>query len=185
MEQEKLDRAIRYVLRYAIEHNGKAYFNPCMYYLGFADNIQPPTSFDDELNKYGEIHYDTHYDLYDDECYTTWSYFQIDDRGIKYIKEIEPSGIGKLIRIILCFILSVIQLPFIVEGWISFFLNYILKVVSSIFFPFAILSFVWLPIDFICGVSWSCCDYLKYKIWNRGFSWNASVQRWTSHFPEL
>lgn len=116
MEQEKLDRAIRYVLRYAIEHNGKAYFNPCMYYLGFADNIQPPKSFDDELNKYGEIHYDTHYDLYDDECYTTWSYFQIDDRGIKYIKEIEPSGIGKLIRIILCFILSVIQLPFIVEG---------------------------------------------------------------------
>ena len=59
MEQEKLDRAIRYVLRYAIEHNGKAYFNPCMYYLGFADNIQPPKSFDDELNKYGEIHYDT------------------------------------------------------------------------------------------------------------------------------
>ena len=51
MEQEKLDRAIRYVLRYAIEHNGKAYFNPCMSYLGFADNIQPPKSFDDELNK--------------------------------------------------------------------------------------------------------------------------------------
>lgn len=77
------------------------------------------------------------------------------------------------------------SITIIVEGWISFFLNYILKVVSSIFFPFAILSFVWLPIDFICGVSWSCCDYLKYKIWNRGFSWNASVQRWTSHFPEL
>ena len=31
MEGKSLDKAIRY----AIEHNGKAYYNPCMYYLGF------------------------------------------------------------------------------------------------------------------------------------------------------
>lgn len=45
---KKFDKAILFVLRYAIEHDGVASYNPCMYHLGYADNIPPSEEFNNE-----------------------------------------------------------------------------------------------------------------------------------------
>lgn len=185
MEGKSLDRAIRYVLRYAIEHNGKAYYNPCMYYLGFADNIPPSENFNNELRKYGSLHYSGYVDGYEYYDYDAWDYFQIDERGEKYIKDLEPAGLGKIVRMLLTVSLSILQIPFVLEGWISYFLNSIIKFLSAIFFPIALVSFVWWPLDMLCGFCWMLCDWLKHIIWDRGFKWGASSKRWVNHFPEL
>lgn len=186
MNSTKFKKAIHYVLRYAIEHNGKAHYS-CMYHLGCADNIPPSEEFNRKLQKFGSLEYNIDIDEYKYTIYpgNTWSYFQIDERGRKYIAEIEPSGISKTIRMALTICLSIIQIPFIIEGWGSYILNSILKFLSTIFFLLALISFIWWPLDMLCGICWMCCDWLKHKIWNREFTWNASAHRWTNHFPEL
>ena len=82
-------------------------------------------------------------------------------------------------------VLSLIQLVCVIEGWISYFLNFILKGISSILFFVAFISLIWWPLDMLCGLIWSSCDYLKHLIWNKGFTWEASVRRWINHFPQL
>ena len=59
---KKLERAITYILRYAIAEGGRAYYNPCMYNLGFADNIPPSDEFNRELCKFGQVHYERYFD---------------------------------------------------------------------------------------------------------------------------
>lgn len=82
MEQKKIDQAVRYVLRYAKDHNGVVSYNPCMYNLGCADNIPPIEDFNNELRKYGDLHYDEYImEEYGYCAYNTWDYFQIDERG--------------------------------------------------------------------------------------------------------
>ena len=183
MEQEKLDRAIRYVLRYAIEHGGKAYYNPCMYHLGFADNIPPSEAFNRELRKYGGLHYGEYAEEYDYD--DAWDYFQIDERGGKYMEKVEPSGLGKIIRGLFTMCLSILQIPFVLEGWISYILNCVIKFLAKIFFPIAFVSFIWWPLDMLCSFSWMLCDWLKHVIWDKGFTWEASSRRWLSRFPKL
>ena len=63
--------------------------------------------------------------------------------GEKYIKDLEPAGLGKIVRMLLTVSLSILQIPFILEGWISYFLNSIIKFLSAIFFPIALVSFAW------------------------------------------
>ncbi len=185
MDQKELDRAIRFVLRYAIEHDGEAPYNPCMYYLGFADNILPSEEFNNELRKFGRLEYSWDADGYayfDDH---TWSCFRIDERGRRYLKELEPTELGKMIMSLFTLCLSIIQLPFVIEGWISYFLHCIVKTISTIFFPIVLITFIWWPIDLLCGFCWMVCDWLKHIIWDKGFKWEASAQRWVRHFPEL
>lgn len=187
MKQKDLERGVRYVLRYALEHNGAAGYNPCMYHLGFADNIPPSEDFNNELRKYGSLRYDDMDDGYYSyaHIYGTWSYFQIDERGKKYMDEIEPSIFFKIIRMILTIVLSIIQIVFVIEGWISYILNSIIKLLSVIFFPIALISFLWWPLDMLCGICWMTCDWLKRIMWDKGFKWEASSRRWLNHFPEL
>ena len=185
LDQKNLDRAIRFVLHYAIEHNGEASYNPCMYYLGFADNIPPSEEFNNELKKFGSLKYSWDADGYDYLDNHTWSCFRIDERGRRYLKELEPSGLGKMIMRIFTLCLSIIQLPFVIEGWISYLLNCIVKAISRIFFPIVLISFIWWPIDLICGLCWMGCDWLKHIIWNKNFKWEASSRRWAKLFPEL
>lgn len=188
MGQKNIESAVRYVLRYALEHNGIASYNPCMYYLGFADNIPPSEAFNNELRKYGSLKYSGYIDI-DEYCNNhslgTWSCFQIDERGRKYMEETEPSQLSKIVRTILSICLTVIQLSFVMEGWISYFLNGIIKFLSAIFSPIAFISFIWWPLDMLCGICWICCDWLKHKIWNKRFRFEASSQRWLNHFPKL
>ena len=96
-----------------------------------------------------------------------------------------PFGILKLLRYSASFVLSLLQLICVIEGWISYFLNFILKGISSILFFVAFISLIWWPLDMLCGLIWSSCDYLKHLIWNKGFTWEASVRRWINHFPQL
>lgn len=89
------------------------------------------------------------------------------------------------IRILLTICLSIVQLPFLIEGWISYFLHCILKFLSAIFFPIALVSFIWWPLDMLCGGCWMACDMLKHMIWNKSIKWEVSARRWVEHFPEL
>ena len=50
-------------------------------------------------------------------------------------------------KTIIILLLSIIQLPCIIEGWISYFLNCIVKMLSSIMFFTAIVSLIWWPLD--------------------------------------
>lgn len=91
MEQIKYENAIRYVLCYAIEHDGIASYNPCMYDLGCADNIPPSEDFNRELKKFGRLQYRRN--LEEDEYYSNygydiWNCFYIDERGRRYIEEV-------------------------------------------------------------------------------------------------
>ena len=188
---KRMENAITYILRYAIAKGGKAYYNPCMYHLGFADNIPPSEEFNRELCKFGKVHYDGYIDeVCNYSYYDSWTYFEINEFGRKYIAEKDktlngPFGILKLFRYSASIILSLIQFVCVIEGWISYFLNRILKAISSILFIVAILSFAWWPLDMLCGAIWSGCDYLKHKIWNKSFLWEASVKRWVNHIPQL
>lgn len=188
---KRIENAITYILRYAIAKGGKAYYNPCMYHLGFADNIPPSEEFNRELCKYGKVHYDRYIEYdFDYSLYDSWTYFEIDERGREYIEEKDKIingsfGILKLLRYSASFVLSLLQLICVIEGWISYFLNFILKGISSILFFVAFISLIWWPLDMLCGLIWSSCDYLKHLIWNKGFTWEASVRRWINHFPQL
>ena len=186
MNQKEFDKAILFVLRYAIEHDGVASYNPCMYHLGYADNIPPSEEFNNELKKYGSLEYSRNLDEYSYLNHiSSWSCFRIDERGRKYVKELEPSELGKMISSVLTLCLSILQLPFVIEGWISYFLHYTLKIISAIFFPIVLISFIWWPIDLLCGLCWMGCDWLKHIIWDKDFRWEVSSKRWTEHFPEL
>lgn len=187
---KKIENAITYVLRCAISEGGRAYY-PCMYNLGCADNIPPSDEFNQTLRQFGYLHYEEDIDDWGElNLHATWSYFEINENGRKFIAEKDkiingPFNIIKLFRYIFSLILSLIQLVCVIEGWISYFLNLILKGISSILFILAILSFVWWPLDMLCGLIWSGCDYLKHRIWNKGFIWEASIRRWVEHFPKL
>ena len=188
MEQIKYEKAIRYVLRYAINHDGIASYNPCMYDLGFADNIPPSEDFNRELKKFGRLQYGRNLEedeYYGNYGYDIWNYFQIDERGKKYIKEFEPSRFAKTLAIPFMIVLSILQIPFVIEGWISFFLNCIIKILAAIFFPIALISFIWWPLDMLCGFCWMLCDWIKRKLWDKNHKWEYSARRWVNIFPEL
>lgn len=185
MNQRNINRQIRYVLRCAMEHNGKAYFNPYMYKLGFTDNIPIPRAFNQELCKYGELHYDGYVEDWVYYEYDNWDYFEIDERGLNYMKQFEISGLGKILRTIASILLSIIQYVCILEWWISYFLNCILKLLSTIFFPIALLSFVWCPLDVLSSYCWILIDMLKHMMWDRLFSMEESSKRWFERMPEL
>ncbi|MBQ4520081.1 MAG: hypothetical protein II999_05680 [Bacteroidaceae bacterium] len=189
---KKLERAITYILRYAIAEGGRAYYNPCMYNLGFADNIPPSDEFNRELCKFGRVHYERYFDYEMDEFYydDAWDYFEINENGRNFIVQKErkmngPLGLFKILRYISSAIFTIIQFVCVIEGWISYFLNLILKSISSILFFLSIISFVWWPLDMLCAFIWMGCDYIKHKIWDKGFKWEASSKRWINHFPEL
>jgi hypothetical protein len=94
-------------------------------------------------------------------------------------------SIGDWIKVIFSLILSLIQYIFILEAWLSYILNSILKFLSAFFFPIALLSFLWWPLDMLCGVCWMTLDWIKYLMFNVEFTWKESAFRWTSHFPNL
>ena len=69
-------------------------------------------------------------------------------------------------RILLILILSLIQLPCVIEGWISYFLNCIVKLISDIIFLLAIISIRRWPLDMLCGALWAGCECLKQKLFH-------------------
>lgn len=88
-------------------------------------------------------------------------------------------------KIILVLLLSVIQIPFIIEGWISYFLNCIVKMLSNIIFLLAIVSFVWWPLDMLSGICWSCCEYVKLKLQGIDIDFKGALSLYMQHYPQL
>lgn len=88
-------------------------------------------------------------------------------------------------RMLLILILSLIQLPCVIEGWISYFLNCIVKLISDIIFLLAIISFVWWPLDMLCGVLWAGCECLKQKLFSRNIKFSDALILYTQLFPTI
>lgn len=179
----KNQKAVDYILRCAIKEGGHAWYNPYMYDLGCADNIGPSEEFNNELRKYGTIHGMEPYD-------TVWSYFEINDYGRQYIASKEQAykdsvSSFKWLRNLVTFLLSVIQLPCVIEGWISYFLNSIIKAIASCCLVLGLVSLLWWPIDMIFMLIWSSCDYLKYAIWKKKNTFAKSMNRFANIYPQL
>lgn len=88
-------------------------------------------------------------------------------------------------RMLLILILSLIQLPCVIEGWISYFLNCIVKLTSDIIFLLAIISFVWWPLDMLCGALWAGCECLKQKLFSRNIKFSDALILYTQLFPTI
>lgn len=86
---------------------------------------------------------------------------------------------------LLIIILSIIQLPFLLEGWISFFLNSIIKALSKILFIIAIISFVWWPIDMLSGICWTVCECAKFKLAGKDLSFQEGLVLYMRNYPQL
>ena len=109
MSAPVLNKKIEMALRIAISHGGTLSYNPDMYRLGFADNIPPSSRFNEELEKYGTIHYDYSMDM-DDYVFSpfsdAWNSFTINEHGREVIKAINKErngflGLKKLFRFLL------------------------------------------------------------------------------------
>lgn len=181
--KNSIQKDIDYILRYAINHNDIAGYNPCAYHLGFDDSNIPSNDFNNELRKYGDLKSNTYNDDFEGYNYNNgWNSFIINDKGKQYIKE---KNEFKGIKIILSLLLNIIQVPFIIEGWISCFLLLIIKLLSRVLFIISLISFVWWPIDMLSLLGWMFCDYLKFKIWGKFFLFEASRERYLNHFPDF
>lgn len=94
-----LNKKIEMALRIAISHGGTLSYNPDMYILGFADNIAPSSDFNNELKKYGTIHYDYSMGMDGIEYYShdgVWSSFTINNHGRAVIAELNKERNGFL-----------------------------------------------------------------------------------------
>lgn len=88
-------------------------------------------------------------------------------------------------RILLILILSLIQFPCVIEGWISYFLNCIIKLIYSIIFLLAMISFIWWPLDMLCGTLWAGCECLKQKVFSRNIKFSDALILYTQLFPTV
>lgn len=88
-------------------------------------------------------------------------------------------------KTILVLLLSIVQVPCIIEGWISYFLNCIVKMLANIIFLLAIISFIWWPLDMLSGICWSCCEYLKLKLRGIDIEFREALNLYMQHYPQL
>lgn len=109
-------KLVEAVLRRAILQGGSIDYNPDMYDFGFADNIPPSETFNDELKKYGTLRYSSDRYLFGGD---TWSSFTIDERGRQLIGELDrqkdgPFKVKKFIRFFFVSFLFLFCLPIVV-----------------------------------------------------------------------
>ena len=83
------------------------------------------------------------------------------------------------------FILSLLEIPFIIICWIDYYWNLICKTLASISFIFAIPSILTMPITWINGFILSSIIYLKNNVIGNRITFEEAVRRNLSRFPEL
>lgn len=88
-------------------------------------------------------------------------------------------------RTILIILLSIIQIPCILEGWLSYVLNYLIKMLARIIFLLAIVSFIWWPLDMFCGICWASCEYIKLKLQDVDIDFSRALALYMQHYPQL
>ncbi|CAK7035740.1 MAG: hypothetical protein PARBB_01883 [Parabacteroides distasonis] len=93
----------------------------------------------------------------------------------------------------LIIILTLVQFPFIVEGWISFLLNLLIKFLLQhdflFFFNFlflgGLISFVWWPLDMLSGACWALCECIKAKLVNVHLSFSEAMVAYVNQYPKI
>ena len=169
------EKYINYILRYAATCDGKAYYNPCMYSLGFNNHTVPSEQLNDSLRKFGSICYD------DSESNKAWTYFEINEKGRNYIEASRPKGLsGGMIRFA-SLILTIIQLIPLGAGWTA----YALSNLGVIWEPLFILFLIWWPVYIVFKYIWVACDCLKNMMSGRYYSRKDSSEQWERHFPKF
>lgn len=88
-------------------------------------------------------------------------------------------------KIILILLLSIVQIPCVIEGWLSHILNCIVKVLTKIVFLLAIVSFIWWPLDMLCGVCWAGCECLKWKLQGKLLPFPEALVLYMQHYPQV
>lgn len=81
--------------------------------------------------------------------------------------------------------LNLIQVICVIEGWLSYFLHYIFKQISKVIFILAIVTFVWWPLDLLCGVLWAGCECLRRRLASQKITFSEALMLWTNFFPTL
>lgn len=95
------------------------------------------------------------------------------------------------IKTILISILSFLQLPFLIEGWLSFSLNLLIKLLLqfnsffNIILLFGVISFIWWPLDMLSAVCWGACEYAKAKLEKRNISFSEALASYIAQYPKL
>ena len=115
------------------------------------------------------------------------SYFEINDYGRQYIASKEQTykdsvSSCKWLRSVETSLLSIIQLPCVLEGWISYFLNSMIKAFASCCLVLGLVSLLWWSIDMISVLIWFVCDYLKFAIWRKSNTFVKSMNRFADLF---
>ena len=171
-------KVIIHILRCAIEHNGKVYYDKCMRDLNLTGKSNRAEDLNIELRKFGSLHYE----YSTSKQHNAWEYFEINDYGRKYVEQFEYKGISKIIRQVVSFMLTLIQFVALTEGWISYLLG---SITASLFTPLSYFSLLWYPIDVLFRYMWMLCDCLKLNLWSKYFTWKDSYKRWNNYFPDF
>ncbi len=94
-------------------------------------------------------------------------------------------------KIILISILSFFQFPFLIEGWLSFSLNLLIRLLLQYNFFFniillgGIVSFIWWPLDMLSAVCWATCEYAKVKLEKRNIDFSEAFAAYIAQYPKL
>ena len=88
-------------------------------------------------------------------------------------------------RTILIILFSIIQIPCVLEGWLSYILNCLIKMLSRIIFLLAIVSFIWGPLDMFCGICWASCESIKLKLQGIDIDFSEALVLYVQHYPQL
>lgn len=92
---------------------------------------------------------------------------------------------------ILIAILSLCQFPFLIEGWLSFSLNLLIKLllqyspIFNIILFFGVVSYIWLPLDMLSAGCWAACEYVKAKLELRNITFGEAYVAYVAQYPEL
>ena len=84
-------------------------------------------------------------------------------------------------RTILIILFSIIQIPCVLEGWLSYILNCLIKMLSRIIFLLAIVSFIWWPLDMF----WASCESIKLKLQGIDIDFSEALVLYVQHYPQL
>lgn len=89
------------------------------------------------------------------------------------------------VLLIVGLLLKIMELPFMIWGWVSFFINSLLKSVSQGCLIFIIPSLILWPIDMVCLLACSCLIYLRIKTLGERMGFKDAVSIYLNRFPQL
>lgn len=93
----------------------------------------------------------------------------------------------------LIIILTLVQFLFVIEGWISFLLNLLIKFLLQhdflFFFNFlflgGLISLVWWPLDLLSAACWALCECIKAALVNIHLSFSEAWIAYIDQYPKI